>query len=191
MSWDGIDDATDYGRGLLRGERVHLRVATEEDFEHLADWWVEGEWAVLQQGTIRPQGREALKDVFRRWSKNDTPTGAGFSVVDAEGSFLGHATLFGAELPARIATFAIMLIPSAVGHGYGSEAARLMLRYAFDELGVNKVELHVWSFNARAIRAYERAGFRREGVRRAAAFHAGEFHDEVFMGILADEYRAG
>ena len=66
-----------------------------------------------------------------------------------------------------------------------------MLRFAFDELGGHKVELRVWAFNDRAIRAYEKAGFVREGVRRAVAFHGGQFYDEVLMGVLAEEFRAG
>lgn len=65
-----------------------------------------------------------------------------------------------------------------------------MLRYAFQELGMHKVELRVAAGNSRAVHVYQRLGFRVEGTRRAASFHAGAFHDEHLMGILADEYGA-
>lgn len=67
-------------------------------------------------------------------------------------------------------------------------ATRVMVRYAFEELGLHKIELRVWSYHQRAIRSYAEAGFVLEGVRRAVAFHAGAFHDEVLMGILAEEH---
>lgn len=76
------------------------------------------------------------------------------------------------------------------GQGRGTEATQLMVRYGFEELGLHKIELRVWSYNQRAIRSYTKAGFVIEGVRRAVAFHAGVFHDEVLMGILAEEYGA-
>ncbi|RKR75139.1 RimJ/RimL family protein N-acetyltransferase [Frondihabitans australicus] len=185
-----MDTATAYARGLLHGERVGLRVTTEDDLDRLAEWWVDDELAVFQQLSIRPRGRDAIKEIMRGWITNDTGSGVGFSICDESGALLGHATLFGATLPLRLATFAIMLGPNATGHGYGSEATRMLIRYGFEELGLNKIELHVWAYNTRAIRAYEKAGFVREGVRRAAAFHEGVFHDEVFMGIVAADWFA-
>ena len=63
-----------------------------------------------------------------------------------------------------------------------------MVRYAFEELGLNRVELETYSFNARAIRCYEKAGFRREGIRRRALYRDGKFHDVILMGILKEEF---
>lgn len=74
------------------------------------------------------------------------------------------------------------------GRGYGTEAVRTMLRYAFRELGLNRVELEVFAFNARALRCYEKTGFRREGVRRKALFRDGKYHDIILMGILREEF---
>lgn len=51
----------------------------------------------------------------------------------------------------------------AWGRGYGTEAVRLLVRHAFEELDLNRVDLHVFATNERAIRAYEKAGFVREG----------------------------
>ena len=77
------------------------------------------------------------------------------------------------------------------GKGYGTEAVKTMLRYAFHELGLNRVELETYSFNPRAQRCYERAGFRREGVRRGALYRDGKFHDIIIMGILREEFLEG
>lgn len=66
----------------------------------------------------------------------------------------------------------------------------VMVRYAFEELGLHKVELEVRAFNTRAVRSYQKAGSSQEGLRRAAAFHHGRFIDAVNMGLLAEDYRS-
>lgn len=180
--------ALTYGQRLVRGERVSLRPATDEDFATLATWWQSPDWAVLQTDAVRPQPEGDLIEKFRGWSRNDSPGAVGFSVVDTDGVFAGHAVLYGAGLPARIATYAVVLGPDFTGRGLGVDVTRLMVRYGFEEMALNKIELTVWAFNTRAIRAYEKAGFAQEGVRRQAAFHGGKFHDQVNMGMLADEY---
>lgn len=48
--------------------------------------------------------------------------------------------------------------------GYGTEAVRLMCGYAFNTLGLRRVQLHVHDDNPRGVRCYEKAGLRREGV---------------------------
>ncbi|MEW5938062.1 MAG: GNAT family protein [Chloroflexota bacterium] len=72
--------------------------------------------------------------------------------------------------------------------GYGSEAMRLILRFAFLELGLNRVTLSVFDYNPRAKRAYEKAGFREEGRARGALHREGRRWDEIFMGVLRSEW---
>lgn len=74
------------------------------------------------------------------------------------------------------------------GNGYGTEAMRLILRFAFDELNLQRVSLGVYAYNPRAIRSYEKAGFRREGVVRGDCHRDGQHWDSVFMGILREEW---
>ena len=78
----------------------------------------------------------------------------------------------------------------AWGHGYGTEAARLMLWLAFERIGLHRVGLSVFAFNERAIRSYEKAGFRVEGRLREAIARDGRYWDEIQMGILRDEWLA-
>ena len=74
--------------------------------------------------------------------------------------------------------------------GFGTDAMRVMLRYGFMELGLNRVELFVFDFNERAIRSYEKAGFQREGSQRESIYRDGQFHDQIVMGILRSEWDA-
>ena len=77
--------------------------------------------------------------------------------------------------------------PDCRGKGYGTEATRLLLDYAFTTLGLHNVFLRVYAYNAPAIRAYEKAGFREIGRRRQAHRIGGQAFDEVFMDCLATE----
>lgn len=74
------------------------------------------------------------------------------------------------------------------GKGFGSEAARIALRFAFLTLNLHRVELEVFEFNRRAIRSYEKVGFRQEGVRRQSLYQNGRYHDAYWMAILRSEF---
>jgi len=76
------------------------------------------------------------------------------------------------------------------GKGYGTEATRLMLDYAFTGLGLHNVLLRVYSYNVRAQRAYSRAGFREFGRRREAIRIGGRAYDIVYMDCLATEFES-
>jgi RimJ/RimL family protein N-acetyltransferase len=76
------------------------------------------------------------------------------------------------------------------GKGYGTDAMRLILRYAFDELNLHRVSLGVFEFNPRAQRSYEKAGFKVEGRERGAIHRDGKRWDVILMGILRSEWEA-
>lgn len=77
------------------------------------------------------------------------------------------------------------------GQGYGPEAMKLLMGYAFDYLNMNTILLRVYSYNERAITAYRKIGFREVGTWRRAITLEGTEYDVVFMDMLAEEFRAG
>ncbi|MFD0590938.1 GNAT family N-acetyltransferase [Paenibacillus sp. GCM10027627] len=72
--------------------------------------------------------------------------------------------------------------------GYGTEALNLILRYAFHELNLHRVGLDVIEYNAKGIRAYEKAGFQVEGRIRESVWRDGKRVDRIVMGILRSEW---
>lgn len=74
------------------------------------------------------------------------------------------------------------------GKGYGTDLMNLILRYAFTELHLRRVTLNVFEYNPRAIRSYEKVGFRHEGRLRQALNKEGKRWDMLFMGVLREEW---
>ena len=74
------------------------------------------------------------------------------------------------------------------GKGYGTDAMKLSVQYAFMELGARRVSLGLFEYNARALRSYEKVGFRLEGRTRGDIFREGKRYDSLWMGILREEW---
>ncbi len=74
--------------------------------------------------------------------------------------------------------------------GYGEEASTLILDYAFSVLNMHNVSLKVFEFNKRAVRCYEKCGFKIIGRKRESFFFAGKRFDEIYMDILAQEFKS-
>jgi diamine N-acetyltransferase len=88
------------------------------------------------------------------------------------------------------ATFSIAIGDrTSWGQGYGTEATRLMVDYAFVGLGLHNVMLFVYSHNERAIRTYRRVGFREIGRRREAVRLSGQRYDVIYLDFLASEFQ--
>jgi RimJ/RimL family protein N-acetyltransferase len=76
------------------------------------------------------------------------------------------------------------------GKGYGSDAMKVILRFAFQELNLRRVALDTFEYNPRAIRSYEKVGFIHEGRAREFLYRDGRRWDLIFMGILREEWLA-
>lgn len=120
----------------------------------------------------------------------DAPDRYDFLLLDPAGRVIGESVLNEIDWEARNANFRIAIFrPEYCGQGTGSWAVRTTRDFAFETLKLHRLELDVFSFNPRAIRAYEKAGFRREGVRRDAVRDGDGYGDDILMAILEDEWR--
>ena len=74
------------------------------------------------------------------------------------------------------------------GKGYGTDAMKIILRYAFSELNLQRVTLNVFEYNQRGVRSYEKAGFVHEGREREVLLREGRRWDVHYMGILREDW---
>jgi RimJ/RimL family protein N-acetyltransferase len=115
-----------------------------------------------------------------------------FAWVIAREELIGEIRLDRVDPTDRRASLAVGIVdPRALGKGYGTEAIRLVLGYAFRDLSLHRVSARVLAYNARAIRSYEKCGFVFEGREREAAHVDGEWHDDVIMAVLDREFLGG
>ena len=109
----------------------------------------------------------------------------------AEERMIGGIELSGFNWVARNAWVGIGLGERDTwGQGYGTDAMRVLLRYAFEVLNLNRVLLSVFEYNPRGYRSYLKAGFVEEGRSRKWMLREGRRWDMIFMGILRSEWEA-
>jgi len=107
------------------------------------------------------------------------------------GSYIGDCGINSIDWKNSIAGVSIFIGSDDYrGKGYGTEAMQLLISFIFNQLNINKIRLYVYSFNERAIRSYEKCGFKKEGVLRQEIFRNGEYHDVIAMGLLRCENKA-
>jgi RimJ/RimL family protein N-acetyltransferase len=172
---------------MLKSEHVVLTPLTTNDLPVL--WgWINDREQVLLNAPYKPvhegqqqawfestQGRDDLVIFGIRLRENDKLIGS----CQLHNIHRVHRS---AELQIRIGDVVER------GCGYGTEAVGLLLEFAFKDLNLQRVCLHVFSTNAAAIRVYEKVGFMHEGLLRQAAYINGSYVDVVVMGILRAEY---
>lgn len=141
--------------------------------------------------SVRSVEKELEKDV-EKTAQGGLPGGFFFNIRTLpEGKLVGFVVLWGLEWAHRESTISIALgEPDYWGKGLGTDAMRLCLRYAFNELNLQRVTLTVLGYNQRAIRSYEKAGFQHEGVIRQWGIREGQRYDVHVMGILRAEWLA-
>lgn len=109
-----------------------------------------------------------------------------------EDSILGLVSLTNMNSLNQSAAFHIMIgSENNRGKGLGYFATTEMITHAFNNMNLNRVELNVLESNSRAIKLYEKIGFKKEGIRRKSVFKNGEFVDMIMMGILKEEFFEG
>jgi aminoglycoside 6'-N-acetyltransferase len=165
---------------ILRGQRVLLRPLDEADVPRLAEILAEPEvarwWGAWDEQRIRA---EILED------EETEP----YAVVQ-DGELIGLA-IVSEELDPdyRHAALDLSLATSAHGHGLGGETLRVLARHLFTERGHHRLTIDPAAHNTRAIRAYERVGFRAVGMMRLyERGHDGTWHDGLLMDLLAADF---
>lgn len=180
----------DLSVNLFLGERVRLAAMRPDDAHTVSRWYEDAEFGRMfdsAPAVPRSPGRIArwFEDADR---SRDSFTFAIRPLYTEE--IIGIVDLDSIQWNHGAAWLAIAIGDGANrGQGYGTDAMRLMLRFAFSELNLHRVQLTVFEYNQRAIRMYERLGFTREGAFREALLRAGRRWDMYLYGLLSREYR--
>lgn len=158
---------------------LQLRELRREDLDEMDNWpryhEPDLQWANLDLGT------SWQKEAWYRREHHD-PTRRRFAIV-VDGAVVGVLGLRNIDYRRGVATLGIRLSPAQVGRGYGTEAIKSALSYAFRHLRLRQVDLDVAEDNHRALRCYLKCGFRVVGRRQD---HGRQFF--LDMSITATEF---
>lgn len=178
-------------KDLFRGELVRLTNEEPEAFAKAsARWQRDTEYIrLVNSDPAFPYSEKAIKDWIEKRFENSSPERHQFTVRTlAEDKLIGFFGLYVDVIHSDA------MVGIGIGErdfwsrGYGTDMMNLALRYAFLELGVERVSLGVYEYNPRAVRSYEKAGFRLEGRTRQDALREGKRYDSLWMGILREEW---
>lgn len=187
----------DLGQGQpivnIRGERVALGPLHRGMLPVLERWENDLRTADLGGDDPRPVTAATIAAEWEPLLRGERPDWLGFAIYALpELQLIGHANLRDFSNSHGTAEFGITLgAVTERGKGYGTEAVRLLLDYAFQHLNVWNVWLDTASYNHGAIRAYEKAGFREIGRRRGARVAGGARHDIVLMDCTREDFFGG
>ncbi|HEY2444060.1 MAG TPA: GNAT family protein, partial [Streptosporangiaceae bacterium] len=178
-----MDNDAFRGQPVLHGETIRLEPFGPEHLDHawagLADTEMlrlTGSHATFTREQVDAFGR----DVAHRDDRADWAI-----IRTGDGAYLGEAVLNQFDADNASANFRIAVSgPENRGRGYGTQATRLVLGYAFDTVRLHRVSLEVYSFNPRAQHVYSTCGFVVEGRQRDALCWDGRWYDAIVMGIL-------
>ncbi len=173
---------------MLNGERVVLRPIEREDAARL--WELIDAFEVRSRATEQPplpRSRTEAQAEFDRDPSSAGPDRAWFA-VEIDGELVGICGLHRIDHYHGVCDLGIRLGKDHWGQGYGQDACRTLVEYAFRHLNMRKVGLEVLADNERAVGAYRAVGFVEEGRLRQQAWFDGAYRDSLRMAVLRDEW---
>jgi RimJ/RimL family protein N-acetyltransferase len=168
----------------LVGKRVYLSPMNAEDVEIYVKWLNDFSVTDGLGSSFTITSLESEKE----WLKHNSNQYQ-FAIVRLEDDLLiGNCGIQGIDQIRQCAEVGLFIGDEENRNkGYGEEVLNLLLDYGFDYLNLNNIMLKVFSFNERAIRCYQKVGFKEIGRRRQSYYLKGKLYDEVYMDILKSE----
>ncbi|MDD5091894.1 MAG: GNAT family protein [Candidatus Wallbacteria bacterium] len=176
---------------MLIGKRVYLRALEPERDLEKCFYWINDREVTRNLLFYPPVSREAEMEWLSKMSRHGVDGTYSFGIVVKENDvYIGNCGLHSINELSRHAELGIMIGDRSYwDRGFGSDAVRILCSFAFRDLNLNRVYLNVYSNNPRAIKSYEKVGFRQEGLMRQHRFLEGVYVDQVVMGLLRDEFQ--
>ena len=164
-------------------KKIYLRPMTEADTDLIVNW--------RNKDAIRKNFIYQLpftRESHQNWVRTMVNTGKVVQMMiclTENDAAVGSVYIRDIDLVHHKGEYGIFIGEDAArGIGIGTEAAKLMARYAFEELKLHKLFLRVFADNPQAIRSYEKAGFRQEAYCRDDVCIDGVYRDMVFMAMI-------
>jgi RimJ/RimL family protein N-acetyltransferase len=178
---------------VIEGERIRLRKVEKPDLPLLHKWGNDRD--VVAWARFSPEHMTSLAALEKAYEKelhDEETERVSFMIEErATSRAIGWCVVRTWDRKHVSANVGISLGEKELwGKGYGTEAMELLLEIVFDHQGWHHAELWTLAENERAIKSFEKSGFRRVGVEREVAYFSGGYHDVVLMEQLKAEWDA-
>lgn len=176
---------------MIEGNIINLRAQDAADVDRVLRWINDRE--VTRHLNARYQYSRLFEEdwLTRRASTPQSFTDVHFAIETKDGVHIGHIGFHVVSPEDRNAHLGMMIGEKAYwSRGYGTDALMTLLRFAFDEMNLHRVDLNVDADNLRAIACYRKCGFVEEGRERDARYQGGRYGDQLVMGVLREEFVA-
>ena len=175
---------------MLEGELVRLRAYRREDIDKVLRYINDPEVKkYLIPGIPFPLRKEDEEKWYQNLDAFSTKSYSFAIETLSDEEYIGGCGINNIDWKNSVAMVGIFLGRPHWNKGYGTDAMKVLVRFIFDEMNINKIKLGVYGFNKRAIRVYEKVGFKVEGVLREELYREGKYHDVYIMGLLRREWK--
>lgn len=171
---------------MYSGNLVKLRAYKEEDIEKAVEFINDEEVKKLLDSNIPFPMTKWQEEEWVRSRKANSDLTYDFAIEDLKtGKYIGGCSINECDVKNRTCVIGIMIGDKEYwSKGYGSDSLKVLTKFIFEEVNMNKIKLKVFSFNNRAIACYKKVGFKEEGILKKELYRNGKYHDEILMAIF-------
>ena len=174
---------------LFQGTQVRLTAFTKDDLPTMARWYQDAEFLRLYDSRpAHPRSETELGQWLEELRKDKNTFVFAIRLLEGQ-DLIGYLEIDGIDWQHGVCGMGLGIGDRANwGKGYGSEATKLALEFAFNELNMHRVQVTVFSYNTQSNILIEKMGFRKEGVFRERLWRDGQRHDMLLYGLLRPEW---
>lgn len=169
------------------GDRVYLSPMNVEDVEIYTKWM--NDFSVTDG--LGMSGRVTSIETEKNYINSMTTNGEyQFAIIDTKNDkLIGNGGFSSIDHSRQTAEVGLFIGEEEIRNiGLGTEALKLLIKYGFEYLNLNNIMLKVYSFNERAIKCYQKCGFKEFGKRHKSICIKNTWFDEIYMEILKEDY---
>ncbi len=171
---------------MIAGEHVILRAFERDDAERCYRWINDPNIVRTLKSRYPIAFQNEMEWLDRAMHASVTDRHFAIERKD-DRTHIGNASIHDIEWVSRVASFGLFIgEPSAWNRGFGSDAIRTLVRFAFDEMNLRKLRINVFDYNDRAKHVLEAQGFVQEGRLREEFYRDGTYHDIVTLSTFRD-----
>ncbi|HVJ48590.1 GNAT family protein [Desulfitobacterium sp.] len=173
---------------MLEGHKTVIRPLEIEDIEAFYQWYNDQEVNLWSSGAWPLNTLLSKNEIEGRFFDPDSDERR-YAILNLQQELIGTIGFREVNIPAQSATLFIVIGDKKHwGQGFGTDALETFLLYIFSQWNFHRLSLDTWDGNLRAIKAYEKLGFKLEGKLREARFVQGQYHDALIFGLLRPEF---